>query len=157
MASDGRETTKCRYLNRQKTLEKLGYSSYQEYLKSELWSRIRNEEINRYQGKCGLCQKKPAYTVHHHDYSKQALLGSDRNRLTPICKSCHRKIEFDSEGNKLFATTQIVRKTRTSKKQKPICRACQKKKKRLGRNDICLQCYKRYKHNVHDIAEKRSG
>lgn len=48
------------------------------------------------------------------------------------------------------------RKSQEPRGHKGICRCCGGKK-RIGREDICLGCYKRFKHQVHAIANRESG
>lgn len=159
MSRDPRATTKSLYINRNRVLAKMGFASYQDYLKSDLWRSIR-EKVLSTSGGCKKCGKQ-AECVHHLDYSKQTLNGERLNKLVKLCNKCHYSIEFDG-SEKLLATNEIASRTTKLLKSKstkywPTCRCCRNQRKQLGRNDICLECYKKHKKNVHRIAEQKSG
>lgn len=84
----------------------LGFSSYQEYLSSELWQRIRTRVLVAHRvspkipgTECLLCPMD-ATEVHHSSYSRAVMEGRDLTKLIPLCRSCHQKIEYDRNGNK---------------------------------------------------------
>jgi hypothetical protein len=98
------------YQRRDRTLEKLGYSSYQQYLKSEDWSVIRSKKLS----KCPLCLLcgKAANQVHHMDYSIPVILGLKMFRLVALCDTCHEGIEWDGSRKRDVreATKDLVEK-----------------------------------------------
>ena len=79
--------------DRLESLRALGYSSYEEYLASKLWKRIRSRRF-RFKGarECRYCGKA-SEQLHHASYSIRTLAGKHLNALVPICKFCH---EFGS-------------------------------------------------------------
>lgn len=85
---------KC-YEKRSDKLIEIGYSSYQDYLKSEEWKEIRNKKLNKFPI-CLICSSKSSQ-VHHMSYDCLTLLGVHLHRLVALCGVCHEKIEFDGK------------------------------------------------------------
>jgi hypothetical protein len=141
-----------RYMNRQSALKAIGFATYQDYLDSALWAGIRERVLKRDHGVCVACGRK-AVSVHHVTYSESVLRGQDDTQLVAICRGCHKFTEFDGD-TKLTYTTDIARRlSRRSKgerhtrkavrqRMRPRCKCCQRQYKALGRNDICMGCYK---------------
>lgn len=77
---------------RDKNLRILGYSSYKEYLDSELWKSIKKFLLKN-KTKCAICPYK-ARVLHHKSYGINVLSGWDINELIPLCNHHHDKIEF---------------------------------------------------------------
>lgn len=77
----------------------LGFSSYNEYLNSDVWKNKREEykSSNRPQ-RCEVCYSKP-YELHHNTYKR---LGNEAlNDLIPLCRKCHSKVHsFIAQSNK---------------------------------------------------------
>ena len=86
------------YACRSVVLRRLGYSNYQEYLKSDLWFRIRAKCLLR-NPYCVLCGKL-ADTVHHYSYEKPELTGKSLSNLHSICNKCHKLVELRPNGSK---------------------------------------------------------
>lgn len=86
------------YHDRDLLLRELGFASYSHYLGGELWKSIRARVITAAKGKC-FCGRR-AEQVHHQDYRRETLIGSDLTALVAICARCHRKIELSRSGNK---------------------------------------------------------
>lgn len=91
------------YTERNALLERLGFSTYQEYLGSSLWARVREEVLRRNNRRCAICVSF-ATQVHHRKYTRENLTGVNYKHLAPICASCHKAIERDEDGRKLDAT-----------------------------------------------------
>lgn len=102
------------YNKRNIILEELGFTDYQEYLKSNLWKSIRAKVLP---SKCCCCRKK-ASQVHHSKYTFENLSGKSIEHLHPICLGCHQKIEFTKKGIKrsLHDAEKARRKLAKSKK-----------------------------------------
>lgn len=98
------EMIKNPYLRRNKTLIKIGFSSYKEYLNSDLWKSIRIKVLKLSNFKCKSCKNK-ANQVHHLSYHKDVLLGLKLESLVSLCEKCHSFIEFGPSGNKLHIKT----------------------------------------------------
>ena len=79
-------------------LERLGFKSYAEYLKSPKWASIRSRQLKR-RPCCRLCGAR-AWQVHHRDYSFDVLNGTNVGCLMSVCGECHLFIEFDRWGKK---------------------------------------------------------
>lgn len=96
------------YELRDKLLKKLGYPSYQEYLCSERWWKIKEKVLVAYENRCILCSSK-ATEVHHLSYRAKVLMGKKMDQLVPLCRSCHVKVEFHPDGKKrMLAQAQKV-------------------------------------------------
>jgi hypothetical protein len=99
------------YGKRNEILKSMGFLSYGEYLKSELWQIIRNKVLQRNENKCQLCGK-PAKVVHHAGYYEEQLRGDELSHLFSLCHFCHRKIEFDStEYDRKLSAESVIKKT----------------------------------------------
>ena len=73
--------------------KELGFKAYNDYLKSNLWFRIRQLVLER-DGKCCQVCDTPSKTVHHIDYTITIMSGEgDQHELIILCKSCHNFVE----------------------------------------------------------------
>ena len=80
-------------------IEKQGTESvfdipYENYLRTVLWTAIRDWVVESQSGKCAICDHK-ATEVHHHDYDEDTMLGLRSSGLVGLCAQCHKLIEFD--------------------------------------------------------------
>ena len=89
------------YRKRDRVLIKMGFASYRDYLKSDLWQRVRREVFQRKGSYCFLCVEAPATEIHHCRYQRSDFLGKRIVGMFPLCGACHRAIEFDEFGAKL--------------------------------------------------------
>lgn len=96
------------YAHRNQILKALGFGSYRAYTESLKWFMIRNQVIGK-RTVCRTCAE-PAHAVHHEFYSWDNLIGVSLEGLHPICDKCHRLIETDREGQKIFDFTEINRR-----------------------------------------------
>ena len=87
------------YARRLKHLRSLGFKSYPEYLKSDLWKRVRARVFLEKGQNCSLCANE-ATQVHHNRYHRNDLIGKKLSFLVPICRRCHELIEHEN-GKKL--------------------------------------------------------
>lgn len=87
------------YESRNLILRKMGFRSYAEYLKSDLWKRVRASMFKRKDRLCYICSD-PAYTGHHNRYRESDLNGETIKHLHPICEKCHDRIELEPDGSK---------------------------------------------------------
>jgi len=67
---------------------------YEKYLRTVLWTAIRDWVVESQSGKCAICDRS-AEEVHHHDYDEATLLGLCSSGLVGLCARCHELIEFD--------------------------------------------------------------
>lgn len=72
-------------------LSSLGFASYDAYLESELWARIRQRAFTRWGRSCRGCGG-PAIQLHHSNYSLAVLDGTRLDGLWPVCRDCHKDI-----------------------------------------------------------------
>lgn len=83
------------WLERRFALLELGFDTYEAYLASDLWRRIRRAVLNRDRKRCR-CGAK-ATQVHHRRYAKSDLSGQTLLYLVAICEPCHRFGSKDGE------------------------------------------------------------
>jgi len=61
--------------------------SYQDYLKTEHWKKVRQEAVNRAGNRCQLCNKPGTLNVHHRTYEN---IGNELpGDLIALCGGCH--------------------------------------------------------------------
>lgn len=93
---------KC-YRKRERNLKKLGFESYKEYLKSDLWKSIRCLILFERNYTCHFCKGK-ATEVHHLRYTINTLSMVNkhfRGGLTATCRNCHQKISEYAKDNQI--------------------------------------------------------
>lgn len=83
------------YRDRNETLQKLGFNTYKEYLKSDLWKSIKKRVMDAAGERCSRCSYRGTkrLQVHHRSYDLRTLVGTDLRSLTVLCRSCHCAIE----------------------------------------------------------------
>lgn len=139
MARKKRKVVLHGYADRDRYVSEMGFSGYKEYLESDLWESIRKRVLFRDGNKCRLC-KKPATAVHHNNYDKRSLAGTNLRHLLSVCHGCHYKMEFDFAPDlppiKLPAEGVFVkvRRLRAQKRSRPEIGLAHKEKhlKRRG-------------------------
>ena len=92
--------TMTSYQQRRIVLIELGYTTYDDYLRSTLWGSIRATVLKRCKSKCEVCPQQIATEVHHKSYNHSAMAGSTLGDLVGICRSCHQCAEFHPNGDK---------------------------------------------------------
>ena len=67
----------------------LGFRSYEDYLKSDMWKN-KSKFIKKAKGNCcGDCNSKYSLEVHHMNYDS---VGNENGEdVEVLCKYCHRK------------------------------------------------------------------
>lgn len=85
------------YRFRDLILEREGYRSYEEFLKSSYWLGIKEKtKLIKYKGKydkCKNCNTTENIQLHHEDY-KWLLHKRELLNIIPLCKVCHKKLHF---------------------------------------------------------------
>lgn len=85
------------YRFRDLILEREGYRSYEEFLKSSYWIGIKEKtKLLKYKGKydkCKNCNTTENIQLHHEDY-KWLLHKRELLNIIPLCKVCHEKLHF---------------------------------------------------------------
>lgn len=106
------------YSGRNRNLRKLGFTTYQDYLKSELWDNIRKRVFAEKGCKCHLCNRY-ATEIHHNGYGIRVLEGKDIRALVPICRKCHSEIEFNNnKKNTVSEARDEFHKRKNERKRK---------------------------------------
>lgn len=99
----------CAYRTRSRDLRAIGFKSYEEYLRSDLWAAIRRRVFKEISDKCAACNA-PASEVHHRDYRPDMLRGHYIADLVPLCRTCHNYIEFTDAGAKVTTLEEANRR-----------------------------------------------
>lgn len=103
------------YSERRESLRALGFTTYKDYLNSDLWASIRSSVLAKNKHCIGGCGRR-ATQVHHGRYAISDLDGRSSTNLYPVCDKCHRRCEFSNDRNvKLTpaqATEKLLRRTR---------------------------------------------
>jgi len=104
-----------RFQKFRKQLDKLGFSSYSEYLKSPHWAELKNRyRKSKLPQDCFGCGQKNKLSYHHKTYKN---LGHERtDQIVAVCDNCHKKIHssINSKMNKhkfnwnLWKETKII-------------------------------------------------
>jgi len=92
------------YQERNVNLATIGFSSYADYLNSDMWAGIKRRAYKRKGESCSLC-KSLATEMHHNRYAVDDLIGSTLEHLHPLCSTCHESIEHDQAGHKVDLLT----------------------------------------------------
>lgn len=93
---------------REQALRAMGFSSYKEYLASDLWKGIRSRRLSISDG-CSCCDNK-ADVVHHDTYHEKLLRGDQlavERDLYPLCHGCHLKVEFSGDRKRSWQEAVI--------------------------------------------------
>lgn len=106
------------------------YSSYEEYLASDLWKHIRTEIRKRDKGKCRICRAR-GRDVHHLSYDKKVMEGRRLDLLVLLCRPCHKRIEFTRKGEKRTVDQAAHEYRRLASKPRK-----RRKKKRKGKRAV---------------------
>ena len=94
---------------RRVVLSQMGYSSYAQYLKSDLWKGIRDRVLSRDRNACRYCSLS-ATQAHHRNYRTKTLNGANITYMLAICGACHKFISKTSSG-KVASMEQMKRRT----------------------------------------------
>ena len=65
----------------------LGACDYQLYLKTEHWQRVRQATIDRFGGRCAVCNSNQQLDVHHRTYERRGCETPADTIL--LCRGCH--------------------------------------------------------------------
>lgn len=93
---ESKNTIKSKYrkrinIERSNSLVILGFSNYNEYLKSSFWNEIK---LNVYDKKGSICKcGQPAIEIHHIKYDIKTMSGKSYKNLIPVCQRCHSNYE----------------------------------------------------------------
>lgn len=108
-------TSGTSYESRSVVLRELGFSSYREYLGSELWRSIRRRVYARWGDKCHLCCGRAEH-LHHNRYGLSEMSGKAIGMIRPVCARCHESIEFGLERGEKLTVAEARRKFRLARR-----------------------------------------
>ncbi len=120
-------------------LKELGFKTYKQYLRSDLWQNVR-EKVFRLNGRQCWCCTKKAKVIHHLKYTKRSLTGKSVDNLVPLCRKCHYKIHFKKNGAKRSTNESLH-------VFKSIKRNISKKEQRVRRALESSRCIQKAMHN----------
>lgn len=104
------------YGARNAELAALGFSSYHEYLQSNLWRGIRERAMKRAKRRCERCGSMRRLQVHHRAYDRATLAGDNIDSLTVACRVCHASAEQPwrqrNPNDRLSASSEFLATTR---------------------------------------------
>lgn len=106
------EQARRQYRDRNRLLRALGFDNYAEYLKSEMWARVK-QKVWREGAKCTVCAGV-ATELHHRRYCKCDLEGLVTKHIVPICRDCHQRIEFF--GGQKIGPAQVRNREKVERK-----------------------------------------
>ncbi len=101
-------------------LQAIGFASYDDYLRSEMWRLIRDRVFATKGRECRCCGKT-ATQIHHRSYARTVLEGISINPLEPICAACHDHLHGKRDlgfANREFHRLTKQRQPVTAKKPK---------------------------------------
>jgi hypothetical protein len=118
----------------------MGFASYGDYLKSDLWLSIRRRVLAE-QPRCYACKRK-AWQVHHRRYDGATLRGEVLSGMVAVCKRCHSAAER-RRGRKVAlgqanAVLERMRRKRGRTKGAGWCRLCERN--RASGGGACPPC-----------------
>lgn len=105
------------YQRRDNFLQSIGFSSYSDYLKSDLWKSLRLRAMQRDGYSCIACGGR-ATEVHHRGYGYATLSGKTIQSLFCVCRECHSTLEFDGTRKRPIREVRRVLKRITAEKEK---------------------------------------
>lgn len=94
---------RVQFTSRNNELKDYGFTSYQDFLKSDFWKAMREKLRSKPQfKKCYCCGSEDRIELHHFKY-KNFLDGSSSKNIAPTCRNCHEKIhKLSREKNITF-------------------------------------------------------
>jgi len=110
--------TKC-FNKRDKWMKRLGFGTYQNYLRSNIWKEIRSKVLEKRRHKCHFCGGK-ANEVHHLRYTKPVLLAEGQywmGGLVATCRTCHQMISDLAKKEKIHEHAAFIAFNIQRKKQ----------------------------------------
>ena len=113
------------FILRNKALKEMGFKSYNDYLKSDIWIKTKivwykaKKRKPAYWGSCNLCGSKSNLVLHHMNYKfnnicKPTLVG----KIT-LCEYCHNdfhKYSFANLKKNIHGALRMYKKYEKSKK-----------------------------------------
>lgn len=87
-----KNTIRNQYIIRLRRMQKSGFSSYKEYLRSKEWAAIRKRVRSHPSPlwkQCRVCGSHENLNIHHNSY-KSLGKGPKLDSLVILCRSCHK-------------------------------------------------------------------
>lgn len=92
---------------RRVVLKRIGFTTYAEYLKSDLWKSVRQRVLERDDHQCRYCGSE-ASQAHHRNYRSKTMTGELIVDILSICGDCHKFISV--EGGRVCSMEKMKRK-----------------------------------------------
>lgn len=84
----------------------LGYASYEEYLQSRHWEKLKEQRIKNKNAKCYICGSKTWLLLHHRTYEH---LGREKKgELVVLCTRCNKLVHFYDNGKRVPLTYKAL-------------------------------------------------
>jgi 5-methylcytosine-specific restriction endonuclease McrA len=75
-------------------------NDYDQYMSSEAWQKRKKDIINKFKGRCQLCNSDKMVKVHHRTYRRFRF--EEPEDLTVLCERCHELFHNRYIYNKSF-------------------------------------------------------
>lgn len=115
--------TISQYQARNRRLKWLGFYSYQEYLNSNEWKRVRDFALKNGHGKfCEICGETKNLNIHHRRYTRihKVSLKKQIEFLTTLCRRCHEIVHLMTNSSTNHGLHSAVRRLRKEFKKNSI-------------------------------------
>jgi hypothetical protein len=89
------------YQVRDHLLKKMGYGSYKDYLRTDLWRSIQHDVLSK---SCSICEGK-SETILTLSTTMECILGQRLDRLVALCTSCKSKLDANLAGERITLHT----------------------------------------------------
>lgn len=107
---------------------KESYGTYEEYLKTKHWLKVKARYVLKYVKMCSMCESTTWIDLHHITYNR---IGNERDEdLIWLCRTCHKKIHAIHAKDERTAAGLFLLKIRkvVVLKRKPIKNNLKKRK-----------------------------
>lgn len=116
------KTTIGQFSARNRRLRRMGFNSYQDFLKSDVWKKLKEYIFNKKEFKeCHICGSIRYLVPHHRRYTNLHNIHSLRKMsrdLICLCGDCHTKVhEFNLSSNGDGLNSSIRKLKRLTKVQ----------------------------------------
>jgi hypothetical protein len=109
-------TTIGQFAARNRRLKRLGFASYQDFLNSDIWKRLKHFAMEKPEfQKCVICGNTKYIILHHRRYTNLHNIHSLKKMsrdLVSLCRNCHEKVHVFNLSSKGDGLTSSVRKVK---------------------------------------------
>lgn len=80
--------------------------TYEEYLQTPHWQKIKQQIYKKRNGECEKCRKRYTLQVHHKTYKN---IGHEKlSELSLLCKGCHYRTHRRKQGLRFIKPSDII-------------------------------------------------